>query len=168
MFCPPTMKMNHMLMRTLWPGSHLSLEKRGRVFLRMQRTCSNLRRCERKGPLPTGYFKFPTAIGESARHIRVNVFLCTSSHLKRRGCVSLQRFPSGGFSVALIGTLLTSSKRAGIHAGVRACLPVSANRGHVAPLLLIFHLRRQSIGGRKAWVFFKQFKKLFRPYLESV
>ena len=32
----------------------------------------------------------------------------------------------------------------------------------------IFHLQRQSIGGGQACVSFKQFGKLFWPYLESV
>ena len=41
--------------------------------------------------------------------------------------------------------------------------------GTMLPLFFrIFHLQRQSIGGGKAWVSFKQFGKLFRPYLESV
>ena len=48
---------------------------------------------------------------------------------------ALQRFPSGDFSVASIGALSTSPKRTGVHAGVRACLPVSTDRGHATPLL---------------------------------
>ena len=41
--------------------------------------------------------------------------------------------------------------------------------GAMFPLFFrIFHLQRQSVHGRQAWVSFKQFGKLFRPYLESV
>ena len=41
--------------------------------------------------------------------------------------------------------------------------------GPMLPLFFcIFHLQRQSIGGGKTWVSFKQVGKLFRPYLEFV
>ena len=41
--------------------------------------------------------------------------------------------------------------------------------GATLPLFFrIFHLHRQSVHGRQAWVSFKKFGKLFRPYPESV
>ena len=152
MSCPPTMKMKHTSMRTPWPRSHLSLEIRGGSFLMMKQTRSTVRRYKQKGPPPTGFFKFPIATRESARRVQENVFLCMSSRLKRRVCVCPSTISKWGFSVASIGALSTSPKCAGVHAGVRACLSVSTNRGHAAPLLLYLspsktiHWRRASVG----------------------
>ncbi|CAI8589887.1 unnamed protein product [Vicia faba] len=135
-FWPPTMKTSHTVMRTLWSGFLTSLEINGRDFLRTQRTCSIVRWYERKGHLPTGCFKFPTVIGEYARRIRENVSICMNLRLKRRGCACPLMISMRGISMTSIGALSTSPERAGVYAGVRACMLVYADKGHAAPHFL--------------------------------